>query len=838
MDRLLIIDGNSLLNRAFYGVPLLSNSEGIYTNAVYGFCNMLIKAINEHKPKYIAVALDYERKTFRNELYADYKAGRRETPMELGMQFDILKDVLTAMKIKTLQIKGIEADDIIGTLSKRFKVSTIILTGDRDSLQLIDDTTCVWLTKKGISDVKMMDEEELKKDFGVSPSQIIDLKAIMGDKSDNIPGVKGIGEVGAVKLLQQYDTLDGVYENIEAISNATKNKLIESKEMAYLSYKLATIKTDCEIDCNIEDCLYSYPFNNDVKKIFTKYQFSNLLKRTELFEKESVELEQKEVIELINNQQIETALSLIKDKFAFYIDEDIHFCIDGESEFVIKSSGDLLDLLDKSQKIKFLKPYLENGNIVKILFDYKTTRKKLNSYSIQLNNVFDCMIADYVLEPTDKSEDINKFCLKYESAQVSTALYKNYDVFIDRLAKNGLYDYYKKVEFPLSEVLYDMEETGVKVNLEKLKEFEIKYNEEIEELSEKIYEFAGCEFNIKSPTQVAEVLFDKLGIDASKNKKRSTAVEYLQSIENLHPIVPLILRYRKIIKLKSTYVEAYIKYAKNGFIHTEFCQAATATGRLSSKDPNLQNIPTRDDETKLIREVFVSRFDGGKIVSADYNQIELRLLAHFSQDDTLLNGYKAGKDVHAITASKIFKVPLDEVTKEQRRSAKAINFGIIYGQGAFGLSNVINSSVKTAQMFIDAYFNEYPKVKEYLDSCIKNAKETGESITMVGRKRKIPEISSNNFQLRSFGERVAMNTPLQGSASEIIKIAMVNLYVKLKELNVKSKLILQIHDELVLDVAPDELNMMVELVSSVMQDAVELSLELTVGVGVGETLLK
>lgn len=838
MDSLLIIDGNSLLNRAFYGVPLLSNSEGIYTNAVYGFCNMLIKAINEHKPKYIVVALDYERKTFRNELYADYKAGRKETPMELGMQFDILKDVLSAMKIKTFQIKGIEADDIIGTLSKRFKVNTIILTGDRDSLQLIDDTTSVWLTKKGISDVKMMDEEELKKDFGVTPSQIIDLKAIMGDKSDNIPGVKGIGEVGAVKLLQEYGTLDNIYKNLETLTNALKNKLSQDKDMAYLSYKLATIKTDCDIECDLEDCRYPYPFSNEVKRIFTKYQFSNLLKKNELFEKESVEFEHKETIELIDNKSIESALSLIKDKLSIYIKEDIYFCVDGETEFVIKSTGDLLDLLDKSQKMAIIKPYLENENIVKVIFDYKTTRRKLEEYNIKLNNVFDCMIADYILEPADKSEDVNKFCLKYECSQISTTLYNNYELFVERLKSDNLFNYYNEVEFPLSEVLYDMEQSGVKVNLEKLKDFEIKYNAEIDEITNKIYTFAGCEFNIKSPTQVAEVLYDKLKINIAKNKKRSTAVEYLQSIEDLHPIVPLILRYRKIMKLKSTYVDAYIKYTKNDFIHTEFCQASTATGRLSSKDPNLQNIPARDDETKLIREVFVSRFEGGKIVSADYNQIELRLLAHFSEDETLLNGFKEGKDVHAITASKIFKLPLEEVTKDQRRSAKAINFGIIYGQGAFGLSNVVNCSVKTAQMFIDAYFNEYPRVKEYLDGCIQSAKETGQSYTMVGRKRKIPEILSSNFQLKSFGERVAMNTPLQGSASEIIKIAMVNLHDKLKELNVKSKLILQIHDELVLDVAPDELDMMVELVTGVMQNAVKLSLDLTVAVGVGDTLLK
>ena len=836
MDKLLIIDGNSLLNRAFYALPLLTNSDGVYTNAVFGFCNMLIKIIQEQKPTHIVVAMDYERKTFRNEIYSDYKGTRGETPSELGMQFSILQEVLDAMDIKTIKIQGIEADDIIGTLAKRFKVPTIILTGDRDSLQLIDDTTDVWLTKKGISEIAVMNKESLMSEYGITPSQVIDVKALMGDKSDNIPGVRGVGEVSAYKLIREYGTLDNVYEHLEDLTTSLKNKLSNDKDMAYLSYTLATIKTDCDIDCELKDCKYQFPFSNKVKLLFVKYQFAILIKKDNLFLKdenlglESCELQEVGGVEL---GDLLRSISSTK-KLALYLNDKLHICIDGKTDYALNLSEDMLGMNDQ-QKGELQK--ILNKNIDIVVYGKKDLRRKLGEIGLQVKACFDAELAQYLIGANDKALDIKQFCIRmgFESEVVS--IYNSYEKLLQELKDEDLYELYTNIEAPLTDILYDMEDAGIKLDMGLVKDSEIKYDAELKELTEYIYELAGHSFNINSPKQMGEVLFNELKLYS--NKKHSTAIEHLEMLKDSHPIIPLIIRYRKILKMKNTYIDNYIKYEKNGFIHTTFNQMSTATGRLSSTDPNMQNIPARDDEARLIRNMFVSRFDGGELISADYSQIELRLMASFSKDPGFVDAFLKNEDIHASTASKIYGIPIEYVTKEQRRDAKAVNFGIIYGQGAFGLSKGINTDFGTAQRFIDSYFETYPFVKKYIDECKQNAKENNNVVhTLFKRKRRIPELSSSNRQLRLFGERVAINTPLQGTASDIIKIAMIRLFNSLKEGGFKSKLVLQIHDELVVDAPKEEIETVSQLMKDCMMNAVKLDIPLTVDINSGKTLLK
>ena len=841
MKNLLVIDGNSLVNRAFYGVPLLTTQQGEYTNAVYGFLNILVKAITENKPDYIIVAFDHARKTFRNELYSEYKAGRKQMPDELRGQFPILKEILTACNIKVIEQAGIEADDIIGTVTKRFNENSIIVTGDRDSLQLIDDKINVWLTKKGISDVKMMDSQAVIDDFGVTPLQIVDLKALMGDKSDNIPGVRGIGEVGAVKLLSSYKTLEGVYENIESISGATKTKLINDRDMAFLSKTLATIKTDCDIECDYDDCTYDFPFKSNVLELFRKYEFFNLMKRKELFEEGESACEIKKCEKKIISQ-VEDVESLINElktqkEFAFCL-QPLCFATD-KCEYIINESCDLFTLgIDIEKLLNDLKPLFESKTILKCVYDFKESKKLLLKRGINLVNCFDCALAKYLLVANDKNQSLKQFALEsgFEENLASSLIGTREDL-TSKLKENGLYSLYLDLEYPLSDILIEMENAGIRIDKELLLKASEKYEKELSQINEDIINCAGKQFNVNSSKQLAEILFDDLKIDHTYNKARSTAIDVLNGLIDVHPIIPLIIRYRKIQKLKSTYIDAFIKLIDNGYIHTVFNQMATATGRLSSKEPNMQNLPTRDEESKLIRQMFISRFENGKIISADYSQIELKLIACFSGDESMLETFKQGKDIHSATAAKIYGIKQEDVTKGQRREAKAVNFGIVYGQSAYGLSTSLGISVKSASKFMEAYFASYPKVKEYMENSIKKAKENNNTAyTILNRKRKIPELASSNHNLRSFGERVAMNMPLQGSASDIIKLAMVNIGKVFKEKGLKSKLILQIHDELVIDAHSDEIDIVCEILKNEMENSIELPLKLTVEVGVGDNL--
>lgn len=850
-DKLLIIDGNSLAFRAFYALPPLSNFEGVVSNAVFGFCNMLVKAIEEVKPKYIAVAFDYGKKTFRNDMYSEYKGNRKETPADLKLQFPILKEVLKAMNISTIEIQGYEADDIIGSLTKLYDVQNIVLTGDRDSLQLINENTYVMLTKKGISETILYNTALLKEDFGVEPYQIIELKSIMGDASDNIPGVKGIGEKGALNLLNKYTTLDGVYENLEDIKGKTKEYLVEQKDIAYLSKALATIDTTVKLNVDLDSLVYDFPFNENVMAYFKKYQFNSLLKRKDIFQdfayEKSVELNKNEdvTVEQISNiEKLNDVVNkLIKEtEVAIYIDDNIVSLSANNIEYNLTFGTDLFsELLTYEQVFETLKPLLLDKKINKVVFDYKSLLHKLYKYNYNINQVnFDIMLARYLVNQNAKLNativDVaNEFML--DETKYASNIMSVYKILIEKLKTLGLFNLYYDIELPLVSVLFNMEIEGVKLDREYLLELDQKYEKEINSLTAEIFELAGKEFNINSPKQLAEVLFVDLGIQVANNKKNSTKVEVLNEIVDMHPIVPAIIKYRQVYKLYTTYIKAYkeIINPSNDKIYTMFNQLVTATGRLSSSEPNLQNIPVRSEEGANLRGLFISSFENGVITSADYSQIELRLLAHLSNDENLINAYKLGEDIHAITASEIFGVSLHEVTSEMRRSAKAINFGIVYGISDYGLSQNINTSVKVANEYINKYFEKYPKVKLYMDENVSFAKKNGFVKTMYGRIRNMPDINSSNYNLRMFSERAAMNMPLQGSASDIIKLAMIKVYNELKNRNLKSKLILQVHDELIIDTAHDEVELVQDILKNCMENVADLRVPLIVNVASGHS---
>ena len=826
MKKFLIVDGNSLANRAFYAMPYLSNIKAQPSGAIFGFANILIKLIVEQKPDYIAVAFDHSRQTFRTEIYKDYKGTRKETPLDLSKQFPFIKEMLNIMGIKTFEIDGIEADDIIGTLSKHSKNENILLSGDRDLLQLVDENTTVWLTKKGITELDKMDEKAIHENYGFAPSGIIELKALMGDASDNIPGVAGVGEKTALSLLNKYSSLDGVYENIESITGKLKEKLINDKENAYLSKKLATIKTDCNFEYNIEDCTYKFPFSQEVREFFEYWNFNSFSKREDIFSEPKKETTKAERVMVDDLKIIDEMIKEIKGEFAYNIKE-LEFAVSNKKVYYLNKEPDLFStFIDFNEVLKKLKPIFENESIVKITKSAKEDMKLLHKLDINLKNFFDIEIARYV-------------CF----TSVSNELSKNIaDYFLDKKQFEGLIsekgvDYvYYNIEIPLVEVLADMEEKGFKIDEEGLDEIDEKISAEIKELENEIYSLAGEEFNINSPKQVASILFDKLKIVPYNNAKRSTNFAILDELRFDHEIVNLIIHYRKVYKLKSTYINVYkqICQTRGNIIHTIFNQTLTNTGRLSSSEPNMQNIPTRDEEGKNLRKIFISKFENGLIVSADYNQIELRLLANLAEENSMIESYQQGIDIHTKTASEIFNVPIDRVSASMRRDAKAVNFGIVYGISDYGLSQNIKTSRMKAKAYIDSYFTRYPKIKEYMDKNIEFAKENGYAKTIFGRIRMIPEISSSNYNVRKFGERVAMNMPLQGTASDIIKLAMISTFREFKGL--ESHIILQVHDELVVDVKPEELEKVKEILKSCMENVKTFKVPLTVNVGEGKTL--
>ncbi len=852
MDKLVLIDGNSVLYRAYYSTPYLTSSDGTPTNAVFGFINMLLKLIGDVKPEYLLVAFDRKEPTYRHKMYAGYKALRKPMPEELVPQVPLIKQALAAMNIKTFEKAGLEADDIIGTMAKRHLAKTIIITGDKDSFQLVDDCVSVYFTRKGVSSIEEYNAQNFKEKTGIDPIQIIDLKACMGDASDNIPGIKGIGEKGALAFVQTYSTIENLYEHLDDLKGKTKEKVEAGRESAFMSKTLATIDTAADVPLTLDDVKFTMPLPEKARAFFLKLEFSQISKKNIYAEKsasdasadvgdENSETDEKIQVKREIIKKITTDVILRNDvEYAFYLGKNLHlFSGETEFEFLIKENF-FDDGLMLEDALNFIKP-LFTGNNKLVVFDKKTLAAKLESYGFSLTApADDVMLMKYVADYTPREftliECAERAGLPADSpAYALFALREKYEKIMDEQNTRELYE---KIELPLAEVLREMEKAGFKVDSAALDEASALYKKRIDALLAEIKNYAGCDFNVNSPKQLGEVLFEKMGLKHGKKTKNgySTGADVLENIEDEHPIIPLILKYRQLQKLLSTYIDGFrpLIDKKTGLIHTVFNQAVTSTGRLSSKEPNLQNIPVRDDEGREIRKFFIPRAADRVLVSADYSQIELRLLAHYSGCEQLIKAFCNEEDVHALTASQVFGVPVSEVTPAQRRSAKAVNFGIIYGISEYGLAKNLKIPVKVAAEYISKYFETYPKVKEYMNANVEFAKAHGYVTTAFNRRRVIPEISSTNYNIRSFGERAAMNMPLQGTAADIIKIAMINVFNRLKEQSPDSVLILQVHDELIIDCKESEAAKVEKILAEEMQGAVSLSVPLTVSVSSGK----
>lgn len=839
MNKLVLIDGNSLINRAFYATPPLSAKDGTPTNAVYAFVNMLVRIIGDIKPRYMLVAFDRKEPTFRHEMYADYKGTRKPMPEDLRPQIDLMKKVLDTMGISRYEQAGIEADDIIGSMAKRYKGDTIIITGDKDSFQLVDETTSVYFTRRGITETEIYSNENFKEKTGIEPIQIIDLKSMMGDSSDNIPGIAGVGEKTALSLVEKYGSLENLYSHIDELSGKLKEKVENSKDIAFLSKTLATINVKLDIPVKDEDMGYSFPFGAATKKLFIDLDFKNVLRREELFladDEISVSVKKnKELPEIIEVNDVVSLPKFDEDKLlAVNLGDNLNV-YDGEKEYKINITDNFFDKgIMYGEAVRYLEKLVEKDKRNFIVYAKKDLRTELNKFKVAFNAfAYDVAIEKYLADFSGKDEKLSEVIAAYDldKDRIGWSLNEIHNRLFEKLKTENMLDLYEKVELPLSDVLFSMERSGFKVDVATLNEMANEYDKRIAVIAEKIDEYAGEKVNPNSPKQLGKILYDKLGLISGKKKGNpSTSADVLEKIADKHPIVPLILKYRQLQKLNSTYIKGFrpLIDEDTGLIHTCFNQTLTTTGRLSSKEPNLQNIPVREQEGKEIRKLFVSSFENGKIVGADYSQIELRLLAHFSKCQPLIDAFLSGKDIHRITASQVFGVGEDQVTPEMRRSAKAVNFGIIYGISDYGLSEQLKISPKKAGEYIAKYFDAYPHVKEYMNSNVEFARKNGYVSTLLGRKRYIPEINSSNFNLRSFGERAAMNMPLQGTAADVIKIAMIKVANRIKKEGLRSRLILQVHDELIVDTAEDEVEEVKNILVEEMQSAVTLSVPLTV----------
>lgn len=842
MKRLVLLDSNSLINRAFYALPPLTTADGRPSNAVFGYTTMLMKIIKDLEPSHIVATFDLPAPTFRKELYTEYKATRKPMPEDLAMQMPMLKELLRSMQINIVELAGFEADDVIGTLAKKCDYETVIVTGDRDSLQLVSDSTRVWLTKRGITEIIEYTPEKLKEE-GLLPSQIIDLKSLMGDSSDNIPGIPGVGEKTARSLLERYNSLEGVYEHTSELRGKLKDKIEENKELAYLSYKLATIDTDAPIEYEEEKSILKLPFSTKVRDVMTDFGFLSLVNKLEFCDSkddsiiETVKVAERFKIKVNDMKKLEKLIQIlsVSDGFAFVYDGNIHIGLDKSEEYEINLQSNVFETgLDYGEVMEALKSVLENKDINKYVYDLKTLWHQLGGKLI-LGGI-DISVKGYLADANLNYKNLEAMITangmdKEYPALSLMLLNERYDAV---LAKFELTSLYEDLEMPLIEVLYDMEKEGFRLDVQLMNELGAKYTGELTQLTEQIYTLAGEKFNINSPSQLGRILFEVLRLKTGKKTKKgySTNVEVLMSLRNDHPIVDMVLRYREISKLLNTYIDGFRPLLIDGRIHTVFKQTVTATGRLSSTEPNLQNIPVRKSEGRELRKMFVAS-EGCKLLCADYSQIEMRLLAHMSGDEVLIDAFNNNDDIHAITAAKAYNVPLEMVTSEMRRSAKAVNFGIIYGISSFGLANDIGTSPARAKEFIDKYFATYPKVKGYLDSNIAYAKEHGYVTSMSGRVRFIPELKSANYVTRNFGERIAMNMPLQGSASDIIKSAMIRINRELSEGGYKAKLVLQVHDELIIDCPMEEIEKVKEILGRCMSDAVKLKVSLKADVSEG-----
>ena len=851
MKKLILIDGNSLINRAFYATPPLSSKDGVPTNAVYGFMNMLFKLIGDDKPEYIAVAFDVHHPTFRHGMFADYKGTRKPMPEDLRPQIPLLKEVLSTLGIYTVEKPGFEADDLIGTIAKGTSIMTEIITGDRDSFQLVDEETEVHFTKRGISDVEVYTLDNFEEKLGITPSQVIELKALMGDSSDNIPGVAGVGEKTALTLVQTYKNLDELYARVDELKGKLKEKVEQSKDMAYLSRTLATIDTKVDIEIDTDKMRYALPFSEDAKRMFFNLGFNRLLNTAKKFFEDE---DGSTLADTLPTENAPISVVDIKDVDAFTkaIDKE-RLAVDFEKDFCFSDfSGTEYrlsikeNLFDEGLTYAEIKPVLDklfSSDKKLVVFDKKTLKHKLKEYGVEFTAFADDIsIMKYLADFSGREESLEEVIYAYgfDKKYPAVALCNLYKTLSAKLKEEEVLDLYLGVELPLSDVLYQMEVDGFKVDENALEDLATLCRKQLSDAEKRIYELSGnIQFNINSPKQLGNVLFEKLGLPYPKKKKDgaySTAQDILESLTDF-PIVEEIMKFRQMQKLLSTYIEGFrpLIEKSTGLIHTTFNQTVTATGRLSSKNPNLQNIPIRDEFGKNIRKFFVARDSEHILVGADYSQIELRLLADFANCDLLISAYQNDADVHAETASKVFGVPLNEVTKSMRSNAKAVNFGIIYGISSFGLSKSIKTSVKMAQDYINKYFATYPEVKAYMDSNVAMAKELGYVKTVLGRRRYFRDINSSNATVRTYAERASMNMPLQGSSADIIKVAMINVAKRIKAEGLKSKLILQIHDELIIDALKSEQAQVEKLLVEEMQNAVKLKVPLTVETEVGET---
>lgn len=871
MNKLVLIDGNSLSFRAFYALPLLSNHAGIHTNAVYGFAMLLEKIIKEEKPNHFLVAFDAGKTTFRHSKYSEYKGGRQKTPPELSEQFPYIRQLLDAYHIKRYELDNYEADDIIGTLSRQADeedFETIIITGDRDLTQLATDNVTIYYTKKGVTDVDHYTPKFIAEKYnGLVPKQIIDMKGLMGDTSDNIPGVAGVGEKTAIKLLNQFESVEGVYEHIEEVTaKKLKEKLINSKDDALMSKDLATINVHSPIEVSLEDTKLTLQDDTTKKiELFKKLEFKQLLAdidtsstNEEVIDK-TFEIEQdfqnvdlNDLNEAVIHFELE-GTNYLKDtilKFGFYTNH----------QHVVINAEDVKDY-------KHLVQWLEDKNTTKIVYDAKKTYVSAHRLGINIENIeFDVMLASYIIDPSRSIDDVKSVVSLYGQNYVKD----NITIFgkgkkhhipeepilnehiasvteaiaaVTPTMKSQLEDYnqielLKDLELPLARILSEMEEIGIYTDINDLKEMEFEIQKKLDVLISNIHESAGEAFNINSPKQLGVVLFETLQLPVIKKTKTgySTAVDVLEKLQGEHPIIDDILEYRQLAKLQSTYVEGLQKViSKDHRIHTRFNQTLAQTGRLSSIDPNLQNIPIRLEEGRKIRKAFKPTSKDSVILSADYSQIELRVLAHITQDESLKHAFINGHDIHTTTAMKVFNVESDQVDSLMRRQAKAVNFGIVYGISDYGLSQSLGITRKQAKAFIDDYLASFPGVKQYMSDIVKDAKAQGYVETLLHRRRYIPDITSRNFNLRSFAERTAMNTPIQGSAADIIKLAMVKFSEKIKETKYHAKLLLQVHDELIFEIPKSEVEDFSKFVEEIMEQALVLDVPLKVDSNYGAT---
>lgn len=861
MKKLLILDSNSILNRAFYGVRYLSAKDGTPTNAIYGFLNILLKLIKEQEPDYICAAFDVKAPTFRHKQYEGYKAQRKPMPEGLAAQMPLAKDVLRAMGVTILEKEGYEADDIIGTVARlceESEISCFIATGDKDDLQLASDKTKVILTvtKSGYNETIIYDDKAVKEKYRVTPTEFIDVKALMGDPSDNIPGVKGVGEKTAMSLIEKHHSIEYIYENIDGIGlkGAMLQKMKDGRKMAFMSKELATINRNTPIEFNAEECVFDgFENNGELYEILKRLELNSIIKKLDLSGVDNVK--ENEDIFKDFSYQVGDKNMISGDKVTVVLD------FDGDNiSSAAVGAGNNAVVLNEQDDIKEL---LEDDSIAKVMFDVKEAIVKLNG-RIDIKNISDdTAIAAYLVDPAKNEYTIEKLASEYFGtviekpevkqlsllddvetdrseylAKCAVALGVLNERIGDKIKENGQEKLYHEVELPLVTVLAHLEINGFLVDDHQLKEFADKLGEKIDALTNEIYMLAGEEFNINSPKQLGVILFEKLELKPVKKTKTgyATNADVLEKLRDKHPIVNFIMEYRQLAKLKSTYCDGLraVVNPNTHRIHSVFTQTVTVTGRLSSTEPNLQNIPTRTELGREIRKMFVAK-EGYVLVDADYSQIELRVLAHIANDETMINAFRNNEDIHAVTASQVLGIPLEDVTKEQRSSAKAVNFGIVYGIGEFSLAQDLHISVKEAKAYIESYLEKYHGVRNYMESIKEQAKKDGYVKTMLNRIRYIPELKSPNYNIRQFGERVALNTPIQGTAADIIKLAMVRVDNRLINEGLKSKLILQVHDELIVEAHKDEVDKVKQILSEEMQSAMELNVPLKVDMSTGHS---